>query len=215
MRKPGRLSLPESPWLAILVGLACFAALHRLGYEAGVRLALTVAIFAGGLVELPIGRLRIRSAGGSNRESATFRIGVNLGGCLIPLGVAIERGFRLSASSALPLGIAVVLVALLSLFLARPVARFGVVLAWPLTGLLAGALGLTLGRDSGSTAAFAFVAGLVGPLLGADLTRGPALARLGALRAGIGGDGAYDGLLWSALLAAILGATAGPWPVGA
>lgn len=214
MRDPGRLPLSESPWRSILVGLACLAALDRLGYAIGARMALTAAFFAGGLVELPLGRLRVQGVGDRVGDASTLRIGVNLGGCLIPLGVAVERGFRLPASALAPLGFAIIGVAALSLLLARPTARIGVVLAWPLTGLMAGALALSLGRNSGSTATFAFIAGLLGPLLGADLARGPSLVRLGASRVGVGGDGAADGLLWSALLAAILGASTDLGAVG-
>lgn len=198
-------SLATTLGLALLVAFACLLAFDRLGYTAGIGVILTAAIFAGGPIEVPLWRLRKRNSGPSGSRGACLCLGLNVGGCLVPLGVAIDRGLRLLPAAAWPLTVATGLVAVLSLLLARPIADRGIVLAWPLTGLLAAALGLTLGQASGSSATFAFIAGLVGPLIGAELPFWPALVRLGALRAGIGGGGPFDGLLWSSLLAALLG----------
>ncbi len=201
--------------LALALPVACLGAFARLNYALGAAVALTLAIFVGGRIELPLLRLRRNSAASIRLRLPDLRVGVNVGGCLVPLAVAIERGLRLSPDAFRPLAVATVLVAGLSFLLARPVADRGVVLAWPLTGLFGAALGLTLGRGSGSTAIFAYFAGLVGPLIGAELPYWPALVRLGAVRAAIGGGGAYDGLLWSGLLAALLGVAADPGPVSA
>ncbi len=135
-------------------------------------------------------------------QSGSTRVGINVGGCVIPLAVAIERAIGVPNSAWFPLTGAIGLVALLSYLLARPVAGQGIVLPWPLPGLLGAALGLSLSPEH--PVVVAYVAGVVGPLLGADLLHLPQLTRLGAVRAGIGGEGPFDGLLWSGLLASYL-----------
>jgi hypothetical protein len=198
--------LGASATLAVGVGLVGVLALVNLGYGLAPAILIVAAMGIGGLVDLPTG-----PGGPALRERPATRIGLNAGGCLIPLGVAVERGLRLPPSVAGPLAVSVGLVALLSFLLARPVAGRGIVLSWPLTGLLAAALGLTLATTPSRDAApFAFVAGFAGPLLGAEVPLLPALGRLGVIRAGIGGSGLFDGLVWSGFLAAVLGSPSHP-----
>ncbi len=181
--------------LAIPVAGASVLAIHRLGYDPLASLALAVAIGLGGGFDLPLGTWTSPSA------NAHKRLGVNLGGCLIPLGIALERSWHWPRAALAPAAISVGLVALLSYFLARPVASRGVVLAWPLTGLLAAALGLLLAPSRVRPSSLAFVSGLIGPLLGGELPYLPRLFRSPSIHAGVGGDGLFDGLVWSSLLA--------------
>ncbi|HEU5118446.1 MAG TPA: DUF1614 domain-containing protein, partial [Isosphaeraceae bacterium] len=146
----------------------------------------------------------------SPHANAHKRLGVNLGGCLIPLGIALERAWHWPSAALAPAGISVVLVALLSFFLARPVASRGVILAWPLTGLLAAALGLLLAPSRVRPSSLAFVSGLIGPLLGGELPYLPRLFRSPSIHAGVGGDGLFDGLVWSSLLASWMAMPAFP-----
>ena len=178
------------PIAAVGLGLA-FA---RLGYPPVLAIGLVAAVGLGSGFEVTI-----RRAG-----PGRFGLGANLGGAIVPLGVAADRVARLPNPLWGPLAAAILGVALLSLALARPVAGRGVVLAWPLVGLLAGALALGLGGAGPRSSTIAYAAGLVGPILGAELPMLPRLARPGAGRVAIGGDGLGDGLVWSAALATIL-----------
>jgi uncharacterized membrane protein len=177
-------------------------ALLRVGYPPGVAVVLAVLMVAGSVAEVPL-------LGHVGRPGRT-RIGLNVGGAIVPLGIALERSSSLPEPGRVPLAASIATVGLLSFGLARTVPGRGIVLAWPLTGMLGAALGLVFAPSPGCSAAFAFVAGLLGPFLGAELPNLPALARLGADRAAIGGGGVFDGLVWSAMLAALLGVGGGP-----
>lgn len=182
----------------LIVALAGLLAFQRLGFGPAAATALIGAIGLGGAIDVPLTGRR----GDLNGPVRRPEIGVNVGGCLIPLAIAGDRAARLPTWAWGPLLGAVVLVALVCFATARPVAGRGIVLPWMLPGLLGAALGLSL--VPARAAAVAYVAGVVGPLLGAELPHLRRLAHHGAARAGIGGAGAFDGLLWSGLLAACM-----------
>lgn len=180
---------------ALAVSGALVPAVLRLGYGPAESVSLVVAIGLGGWLDVP---LVVRDAEGVDSRR---RLGINLGGCLVPLGIAVERSWHWPRCTYAPALVSVLLVGVLSFFLARPVAGRGVVIAWPLTGLLAAALGLLLAPERVRPSSFAFVSGLLGALLGGEAPYLPGLFRQGPVHAGIGGDGLYDGLVWSSLLA--------------
>lgn len=182
----------------LVVALAGLFAFRGLGFGPASAMALVGAIGLGSAVDVPLIGRRSR-AGGPERRPA---IGVNVGGCLIPLAIACERALRLPSGAWGPLLAAVAMVALACFATARPVADRGIVLPWMLPGLLGAALALSL--VPARAVAVAYVSGTFGPLLGAELPHLRRLGRLGAARVGIGGAGAFDGLLWSGLLAACL-----------
>jgi uncharacterized membrane protein len=166
-------------------------AFRRLGFRPVASALLVAGIILGGWVDLPLLRRK-------------FRLGVNVGGCLIPLAVAGQQALRMPSSAWSAVVAATTVVALACYGLARPVAGRGLLLPWALPGLLGAALALVLApaRAPG----VAYVAGTVGPLLGADLPHLPRLVQLGAARMAIGGGGVFDGLIWSGVLAVCLAA---------
>jgi uncharacterized membrane protein len=178
----------------VLVGAM---ALRRVGYPGWLAGLLAALVVLGGRWDVTFWPRRP----GRGRTS----IGLNVGGAVVPLGIAIERSASLPGPARWSLALAVAVVGALSLGLARVAPGRGIVLAWPLTGLLAGALALALNPSPDRAPAFAFAAAVLGPFLGAELPNLPALAGLGAGRAAIGGGGGFDGLVWSALLAALVG----------
>lgn len=185
---------------ALGIALVGTAALARVGYSWSIASLLSATILLGGRLDV----LMLGRGSGPGRTP----IGLNLGGAVLPIGIAVERSASLPEAARAPLAAAIAVVGVLSLGLARVERGRGIVLAWPLTGLLAGALALILNPVPGRSPTFAFIAGLFGPLLGAELPRLPTLARLRARRAVIGGGGGFDGLVWSAWLAALLGSPA-------
>src|SRR5262249_40016931 len=94
--------------LAIVLAAAGLWAFHRLGFHRGWSALWVVATIAGGWINIPLSR---RSA----------HLGVNVGGCLIPLAVAGQQTAVMPASSWGPLAAATGLVALLCYSVARPV----------------------------------------------------------------------------------------------
>ena len=86
--------------------------------------------------------------------------------------------------------------------LARPLPRVGIALPALVPALVAAVCALVLARELAPPVAFS--AGVLGPLLGADLLHLRQVARLGTGVASIGGAGTFDGIVMSGLLATLL-----------
>jgi uncharacterized membrane protein len=181
-------------WL--IVGIAGLLVFRALDFGVSIAILVVLAIVAGGRINIPLVRRRDETA----ERRARAELSVNVGGGLIPLGLAAHQAVRLPASFAEPLGLATAAVATMSYVLARPVAGRGIVLPWVLPALMGAALALILAPSGAPNLAFA--AGALGTFLGADILHLPSLKRIGAIRMSIGGDGPFDGLLWSGLFAA-------------
>jgi uncharacterized membrane protein len=200
------------------------AALERLHLSPQVALAAVVAIFVGGLVNVPVYRIRreqlqpvemiaVFGAWGwvpyFRRVRQDTIIAVNVGGCLIPVALAGWQVFHMVRESGWPLGALGIVVAanvLVCYFAARPVQGVGIVMP----GLLSPVVALTLtwlllpAEFQGLRAPVAFVAGVLGPLVGADLLHLRDIARVSTGLLSIGGAGTFDGIVLSGVLAAFL-----------
>jgi uncharacterized membrane protein len=136
-------------------------------------------------------------------------IAVNVGGCLIPLLLAAGQLMRLiSAGNGALMTAAIVSAA--SIFVcwraARPMEGIGILIPGfipPLVSVLLTRL-LLLDGPAEQRAATAFVAGVVGPLVGADLLNLGNVMRTPVAVMSIGGAGTFDGIVLSGILAAFL-----------
>ena len=132
-------------------------------------------------------------------------IAVNVGGCLIPAGLALYETLSLVALDgqyAFKLILAVGLNTGICYWLARPVEGMGIAIPAfipPLTAVLSA---LLLAPDEAPP--IAFVAGVLGPLIGADLLHLRDIPRIATGMASIGGAGTFDGIVLSGILAAYL-----------
>lgn len=196
-------------------------ALEKVGLSKGaIRLTL-LAIVVGGFVNIPIHRARIlapRLAEWTtfyvNWGTAPFpidllsppTIAVNIGGCVVPVAVALAVLPSLVSPFVLgALLIAVWLNIVLCYRMGMIVRHRGILLpmwASPFVGLVM-AWGL-LPQGSPLYAAFAFVVAVAGPLVGADLLHLREVQRMHVGTMSIGGAGPVDGILLSGLLAAWL-----------
>jgi uncharacterized membrane protein len=197
--------------------LASFAKLH-LTPSAGTTLAVSIII--GGLINIPVKRfvrddeveahvLSVFGLSGLWPELRRTRretvIAVNVGGCVIPTGLAVYEIAHL-----LPLGLGMMMtVAAVSLanvavcyHFAQPVANVGIALPGLLPPVVAAALALLLAPDH--AAPVAFVAGVAGPLVGADLLHLKDIRASPIAVASIGGAGTFDGIVLSGIVAAYL-----------
>lgn len=195
-------------------------ALVKLRLEPSVAILIIAGIFVGSVINIPITRIvrhedviyhpfgmfglfyylpqlqRIR------RETV---IAVNLGGCLIPASLAVYETLNLVAVSGRYVVVLILAVGLntgICYWLARPVEGMGIVMPAfipPLTAVLS-ALLLAPAEAPG----VAFVAGVLGPLIGADLFHLRDIPRIATGMASIGGAGTFDGIVLSGILAAYL-----------
>lgn len=225
--------MPTSNRLSLLIGLVMLAlfpfvfgqiivaSLSKLHLSPQTAVQLMVAIIVGGLINIPIRRiphpqpvwsnplaifgLDAKTPAWLNRERHETIIAVNVGGALIPVGIAIYQLFYL-----VPLGdaavwavvVAVTINTVVSYLVATPVANVGIVMPGfvaPLTAVLSA---LILAPDHAPPVAF--VAGVLGPLIGADLLHIDAFAKTPTGMASIGGAGTFDGIVLSGILAAYL-----------
>jgi uncharacterized membrane protein len=196
------------------------AALGKLGLAPFGALLAALGIFFGGMVNIPVRRIarqqqlewRPVRMFGLNRflpvetQSTTYTIiAVNLGGCLIPLGLAIyellrlaDRGSDALLAALVAIGINVVVCYLV----ARPVPNVGIAMPTLVPPIVAALGGLLL--LPGFAAPVAFTAGVLGPLVGADLLHLDDIAELTTSVASIGGAGTFDGIVISGLVATLL-----------
>jgi uncharacterized membrane protein len=87
-------------------------------------------------------------------------------------------------------------------WVARPVANVGIVLPPLAPALVAAACGFVFVRDFAPPVAF--TAGVLGPLIGADLLNLRRIGRVSTGIASIGGAGTFDGIVLSGLVATLL-----------
>jgi len=184
-------------------------------------LLLMVAIIVGGLVNIPAKRisharvvpahpLAVFGLGGlwpgMRRERRETIIAVNFGGCVIPTGLALYELLQLAARGA-PALWAVLIAGIVNIavcyFLARPVQGVGILLPGLVPAAVAAILALIF-APSAAAAPVAYVAGVAGPLIGADLLHQKEIEQSTVGMASIGGAGTFDGIVLAGIVAAYL-----------
>lgn len=129
-------------------------------------------------------------------------VAVNLGGALIPAAVST---YLLSQSSLQVIAksmVGIVIVALVTHAVARPVKGVGIVTPAFIPPVTAALTALVISPYS--TQIVAYVSGVLGTLIGADLANLRVIPKLGAPVASIGGAGTFDGVFLSGIIAVLL-----------
>jgi uncharacterized membrane protein len=224
MRPLTSLSLLLVLLLAFLLPLLFYqlmlSGLAKLDLSPGTALTLMIAIIVGGMINIPVKRIghaetvdvhRLAVYGFSGmlpqlrRARRDTIIAVNVGGCLIPTGLALYELLHLvSIDQSLVMPVALVSAANIALCysVARPVPGVGIVMPGLVPAIAAAALAFLLARDQ--AAPVAFIAGVAGPLIGADLFHLREIGRTATGIASIGGAGTFDGIVLSGIVAAYL-----------
>ena len=128
-------------------------------------------------------------------------IAVNVGGCLIPVGLCL---YFISQQLIDPIRImaGVLAVTALSYKFSRLIPGLGVGMPILLAPFASALLALIL--DPEHAAQLAYISGVFGVLIGADILRINSIADLGAPIAAIGGAGTFDGIFMTGIIAALL-----------
>jgi uncharacterized membrane protein len=206
--------------LPFLFGEILVGGLGKLHISREAAVMLGIAIIAGGFINIPVRRIvhqhevvvhpfaalgfgamwpRVRRV---YRETV---IAVNVGGCVIPVLLALYELSRLAPAGqgVLTAAAAVVAANVVACYLtARPVPGVGIVMPGLLSAFLAAGLAMLFAR--GQAAPVAFIAGVVGPLIGADLLHLKDLSGKAVGMMSIGGAGTFDGIVLSGVVAAYL-----------
>ena len=142
---------------------------------------------------------------GSRPARTVTVIAVNVGGCVIPAGLAVYEIVLLlhwGLVAALGLVATVLLNVVVCYRLARPVRGIGILMPGLIPPFVA-ALGALLLAPAHATPV-AFIAGTLGPLVGADLLHLRDVERMHSGILSIGGAGTFDGILLSGIVALYL-----------
>jgi uncharacterized membrane protein len=178
--------------------------------------ALLVSLF-GSYLNIPITRIEstrtpeveiVRSFGVRYRVPVRYARGstvvaVNVGGAIVPLAISayVLIHWPVIISSAL---IGTAIVTLIVHRFARPVPGMGIATPMLLPPIAAAIVGWLLGGPAHHADAVAYVSGVMGTLIGADLMNIGRLGELGAPVASIGGAGTFDGIFLTGIVAVLL-----------
>lgn len=199
---------------------AMLVALAKLGLSPLAAFMILAGIIFGSSVNIPIKRFpreqeilidpfvmfgfgRLFSLPPRGRRYVT--LAVNVGGCVIPTLLAIYECWLIVGRGigALAILIIVTLVNVAVCFrMARPIPNLGIAMPALIPPLVAAVSSLLLIPDFAPPVAF--VAGVLGPLVGADLLHLKQVVKMAPAVASIGGAGTFDGIVLSGLIAALL-----------
>jgi uncharacterized membrane protein len=216
------LALCLMPFFLVDVMLA---ALERLHLTPQLAVLTLTGIVLGSLVNIPVYRIErdeeqlidVAAVFGVGRWIPYFRrvrrdtiIAVNLGGCVIPSALAAWEVLHMIRVGGWPL-IALAIVATANVAtcyrVAWPVPGVGIAMPGFISPLVTVGLSWLLLMPSEFDpirAPTAFIAGVLGPLIGADLLHLKDITKISAGIASIGGAGTFDGIVLSGILAALL-----------
>jgi uncharacterized membrane protein len=166
-------------------GELMLASLSKLHLSPSTALTLVIAIFVGGLVNIPVKSV-VNDRDVVSHPLAVYGlsdlwpqlqrvrretiIAVNVGGCLIPVGLVVYEIIQLATfnpPALFAVAVGCVVNSLVCYFIARPVTGTGIVMPGVISPIIAASVALLLAPDVAAPVAFAI--GVIGPLVGADL----------------------------------------------
>jgi len=181
----------------------------KLGLSPQGAVLLFALCLIGGIINIPVSRQRFTVEEGRSipfpflfyypprvREQV---IAVNLGGAVIPVVFSL---YLLGRAPLWPTLAAAAVVTAVAKALARPVPGVGISLPAFVPPLVAAAVAVLLAGEN--AAPVAYIAGVWGTLVGADLLNLHRLRELGAHILSIGGAGVFDGIFLVGVVAALL-----------
>ncbi len=207
-------------FLPFILANVFLAALAKLGLSQQMAFFTAIGIFFGGLINIPVKRIpreqsieypRINLFGidrlmprFQNRKAYTV-IAINVGGCIVPtllaiyeLGRIANQGFGALLLALIAIGINVAV----CYKLAKPTPNVGIAMPAFVPAIIAAVCGVVFLYEMAPQ--IAFTAGVLGPLIGADLFHLKDISKISAGVASIGGAGTFDGIVLSGLVAALL-----------
>jgi uncharacterized membrane protein len=130
-------------------------------------------------------------------------IAVNVGGAIVPVFISIYLLMQMPAI-VVPALIGVMIVTAIVHRFAMPVPGMGIATPMLIPPIVAALCGYFLGSSQHHRDAVAFISGVIGTLIGADLLNLRKLRDLGAPVASIGGAGTFDGIFLTGIVAVLL-----------
>ncbi|MFB3889590.1 MAG: DUF1614 domain-containing protein [Candidatus Bathyarchaeia archaeon] len=207
--------------LLVVVGLlfvgAMGAAFAEVGFSPLVIALILVGTFFGSFINIPLKRLKTTVPLIREDYAGFFGLGfrvprvefnevstllaVNVGGAVIPTIVSIYLLANATLETVLYSLLSVFLVTLMAKATSRPVPGIGIATPGFVPPLVAVGVAFCFGHAAPLTVAY--VGGVLGTLIGADLLNLGVISKLGAPVASIGGAGAFDGVFLSGIFAVL------------
>jgi uncharacterized membrane protein len=208
--------------LFVVVGLVFFGAISiafkNVGFTPLTIFLLLIATLLGSFINIPVLKLKanvpmVRDET-VNWFGVTYRIpqveygetvttvAVNVGGALVPTGVCMYLLLKSAASMIFLSFIGVFVVALITHLIARPVKGVGITTPMFVPPIVAAVTAVLL--SPAHPIVIAYVSGVLGALIGADLLNLRKIPDLGAPMASIGGAGTFDGVFLTGIIAVLV-----------
>jgi uncharacterized membrane protein len=176
------------------------------GLAPGMAIAVLLGMLAGSFINIPLGRRRIvevedRRFFGliKNRRMQAQGLSVNVGGAVIPMGLSLYLLPKVPLQETLLAG---ALMATICYTLSKVIPGKGIGIPVVFPALFAFIFALVLAPEA--AAPVAFIAGVFGVIIGADVFHLPGIMRQNQGIMSIGGAGVFDGIFLVAVIAAFL-----------
>jgi len=179
----------------------------KLGLTPAQTFFIFIAIIIGGYINIPVSRRKVVIKERGRVPFPFFYypprvaqqvIFVNVGGAVIPVALSL---YFLPQAPLAPTIIATLLITTLSKLIARPVPGVGIAMPVFIPPVASALLALILADRN--PAAVAYISGVLGTLIGADLLNMSRIRDIG-LTVSIGGAGVFDGIFLVGIIAALL-----------
>jgi len=191
-------------------------AFAKLGLTPETSLFLLITTLLGSGINIPIFELKSKQSGHlvllSERKHAIWElfqpvkkgkiiVAINVGGCVIPVGLCL---YFISLQLLEPISLLITLVSItaLSYQCSSVIPSMGVGMPLFIAPITSALLALLL--DPAHAAQLAYVSGVLGVLIGADICRLGEISRLNAPIVSIGGAGTFDGIFLTGIIAVLL-----------
>ncbi len=218
--------LPLTLFVALLILLPLFladimlTALTRLGLTPQTSVLAALGIFVGGMVNIPIKKIPRenyldptsmglfgidRLLGNRLPRRQHTIIAVNFGGCIVPCMIVAYELVRIAPYGPVAFLLAIAAIGVniaVCYHLAQPISKVGIAMPALVPAFVAAICAILFFRELAPLIAFS--AGVLGPLVGADLMHLKEIKRINTSVASIGGAGTFDGIVLSGLLATLL-----------
>ena len=126
-------------------------------------------------------------------------IAINLGGAILPILLSI---YLLTFANITATAIATIITTICSYILSKPVRGVGIVMPAFIPPIIAAIAALIFAREN--AAPVAYISGVLGTLIGADILRLPKIKEFNAPILSIGGAGVFDGIFLVGIISALL-----------
>jgi uncharacterized membrane protein len=186
------LGLPPS--LAFMALLASFLGSY-------INIPLAEVESGGGALPEVVGHYGMRYRIPVRYQTGKTTVAINVGGAIVPTLISL---YVLSHFPQVMLGalIGIAIVAIVVNRFARPIPGLGIATPMFIPPIIAAICGWSLGGHHAD--AVAYVSGVIGTLIGADLMNLRKIGGLGAPVASIGGAGTFDGIFLTGIVAVLL-----------